>query len=204
MTQEALSLSGVWALVLASAVLMGSPGPSTMSVVAVGAAFGFRRSLGYVAGLILGTTAVLLAVAAGIVAVLLSIPGLAPALTGASVAYMLFLAVQIARAPPLSRHSPAVAPPSLSGGMLLAMANPKAYAAIAAVFGGATLTGAPPATEAPLKVAVLAAMIVVIHVGWLLAGASLSRVLQNPAASRLANLAFAGALVAAGVFTVLH
>ena len=142
--------------------------------------------------------------ATGIVAALLSIPKLAPVLTGASVACMLFLAVQIARAPPLSRQSPAVAPPSFSGGMLLAAANPKAYAAIAAVFGGATLNGASPAAEALLKIAILGMMIVAIHAGWLLAGASLSRALQNPAASRAANLAFAGMLAAASVFTVLH
>lgn len=205
MDQQALSPSGVWALVLASAVLMGSPGPSTMSVVAVGAAFGFRRSLGHVAGLVLGTTAVLLAVATGIVAALLSIPGLAPALTAASVAYMLFLAVQIARAPPpLPQRGSAVPPPSLSGGVLLAVANPKAYAAIAAVFGGTTLNGSPPATEALLKTVILGTMIVVIHAGWLLAGASLSRVLQDPVVSRIANLAFAAMLVAAGVFAVLR
>jgi len=44
-------------LILAALVVMGSPGPSTMSVTAVGAAFGFRRALAYLAGLVLGTTA---------------------------------------------------------------------------------------------------------------------------------------------------
>ena len=46
--QEASTMEQVPALlslILASLVVMGSPGPSTMSVTAVGAAFGFRRSL---------------------------------------------------------------------------------------------------------------------------------------------------------------
>ena len=34
-------------LILASVIIMGSPGPATISATAVGAAFGFRRSLRY-------------------------------------------------------------------------------------------------------------------------------------------------------------
>ena len=39
-------------------------------------------------------------------------------------------------------------------------------------------------------------MIVVIHLCWLLAGASLSRVLHDPASSRIVNAALAAGLVA--------
>ena len=74
------------ALVLAATVVMGSPGPTTISMTAVAAAFGVRRSLPYLCGLILGTTVVLLAVATGIVAMLLSVPQIAPVLITASAA----------------------------------------------------------------------------------------------------------------------
>ena len=57
----------------------------------------------------------------------------------------------------------------------LADANPKAYVAIAAVFAGTTLAD-DPTPDALLKTAVLALMIVVIHVVWLLAGTSFARV----------------------------
>ena len=71
MTSQTILHSGIWrpalTLILASVVIMGSPGPSTMSATAVGAAYGFRRSLLYACGLIVGTTAVLLAVAVGVV-----------------------------------------------------------------------------------------------------------------------------------------
>src|SRR4051794_32142404 len=174
---------------------MGSPGPSTMSVTAVGAAFGLRRSLGYVLGLILGTSAVLLIVATGIFAVLLSVPRLAPVLMVASATYIAYLAVQIVRAPPLAQQDPATPAPSIIGGLLLAAANPKAYVAIAAVFAGSQLEGLPPMEEALLKTSILALMIVVIHIGWLLAGASLSRVLRDRVASRVVNVALAGILV---------
>src|SRR6202023_2494483 len=99
----------------------------------------FRRSLGYVTGIILGTTAVLVAVAAGVVAVLMSLPRLAPVLVTASAAYIVYLAFKIATAPPLSRQDQAASAPSFAGGFLLGVANPKAWGAIAAVFAGTTL-----------------------------------------------------------------
>lgn len=199
--------TGLWqplaSLMLAALVVMGSPGPATVSATAVGAAFGFRRSSAYVAGLILGTTAVLLAVAAGLVSLLMSAPRLAPVLLGLSAAYIVYLAVKIAMAPPLSAERDAGPAPSLSGGLLLAVANPKAYVAIAAVYAGTRLAGMAPLAEAGVKIAVLTAMIVVIHIGWQVAGASFARLLHHPVASRVINVAFALVLLATVALALL-
>lgn len=203
MGQHGVPLAGVGALLLASAALMGSPGPSTISVTAAGAAFGLRRSLGYALGLVLGTCLVLLVVATGTFALLTAVPGLAPVLTAASAAYIVYLAIRIARAPPLSEQGPAATAPSPVGGLLLAAANPKAYVAIAAVFAGSKLPGLSPAAEALGKTVLLAVMVVLIHLGWLLAGASLSRVLRDPRASRIVNVTLAVVLVATSVLAVL-
>jgi threonine/homoserine/homoserine lactone efflux protein len=189
-------------LILASLVVMGSPGPSTMSVTAVGAAFGFRRTLAYVTGLILGTATVLLAVAGGVVAMLMSLPRLAPVLIAASAAYIAYLAYKIATAPPLSQQSQPTGAPSLAGGFLLGVANPKAYFAIAAVFAGTTLAVESRLIEAMLKTAVLTVMIVVIHLGWLMAGVSLSRLLHHPVSSRIVNLLFAAILIVTTILAV--
>ncbi|MER9900489.1 LysE family transporter, partial [Mesorhizobium sp. M0130] len=88
------------ALVLASAIVMGSPGPATISVTAVGAAFGLRDSLRYASGIVVGTVLVLLVVATGIMAVLTALPKLAALLAVVSAAYILYLAFKIATAPP--------------------------------------------------------------------------------------------------------
>jgi threonine/homoserine/homoserine lactone efflux protein len=188
-------LPALASLILASLVVMGSPGPSTMSVTAVGAAFGFRRSLAYLAGIILGTTAVLVAVAAGVVAMLMSLPRLAPVLAAASAAYIAFLAFKIATAPPLSRQHQAASAPSFAGGFLLGVANPKAYLAIAAVFAGTTLAVESRLIDAMLKTGVLTITIVVIHLCWLTAGVWLSRLLHHPVSSRIVNLLFAAILI---------
>ena len=182
------------ALVLTSALVMGSPGPSMISLTAVGAAFGVRRSLGYLAGLVVGTTVVLLAVAVGVLSLLLPLPRVAPVLLGASAAYLLYLAFRVATAPPLAGRQHAAAP-SWIGGLLLAIANPKAYLAIAAVFAGSPL-------EPVAKAVVLTAMILVIHLVWLLVGASFARLLHDPASARIVNLLSAAALVGSVVLAI--
>jgi threonine/homoserine/homoserine lactone efflux protein len=190
-------------LVLASLIVMGSPGPATISVTAMGGAFGFRRSVPYLAGIILGTSAVLFVVAAGLVSILLSQPNLAPALFILSALYILYLAFKIAVAPPLSEMDSQKLAPAFAGGFFLAIANPKAYVAIAAVFAGAELGLASATSEAWVKIAVLTVMIVLIHLCWLVAGAALSRALRRPLISRIVNLIFAAVLVGTTLMAIL-
>jgi threonine/homoserine/homoserine lactone efflux protein len=175
-----------------------------MSLTAIGAAFGLRRSLAYLAGLIAGTTAVLFAVAAGLISILLSQPRLGPILLGLSVAYLVYLAYRIATAPPLAKSSRETPAPGFAAGFLLALANPKAYLAIAAVFTGTTIAIGSALDETVIKTAVLTGMIILIHVGWLIAGSSLARLLQQPAASRIINLAFAALLLATTFIAMLE
>jgi threonine/homoserine/homoserine lactone efflux protein len=182
-------------LVLAAAALMGSPGPSTVSLTATGAAFGLRRSLPYCAGLIAGTLTVLLAVVAGVTGLLFALPKAASVLTAVSTAYILYLAYRIASAPPLSAHHVDAKAPSFAAGLLLGSANPKAYVAIGAVYSGSALPVGSIAAEALVKTAVLGFMAVLIHVIWLMAGASVSRLLSDPLGARIANLLLAATLI---------
>jgi threonine/homoserine/homoserine lactone efflux protein len=204
--EQVVSHEGFWGplfgLVLTALVIMGSPGPSTMSVTAVGAAFGLRRSLAYLSGLVLGTIAVLLCIAAGLASVMASMPALAPLLLAVSAAYIAYLAFRIATAPPLSARHEGAQAPSFMGGFLLAALNPKAYLAIGAVFAGATFGPGSPMREAVLKTAVLSLMIVVIHLSWLFAGASLFRVMQDPTLSRIVNILFAVLLLVTTVLAI--
>jgi threonine/homoserine/homoserine lactone efflux protein len=189
-------------LLLASLLIMGSPGPATISLTAAGSVYGLRRSLGYLAGIVVGTTIVLLAVATGITAVLLAVPGMRPVLIGISAAYILWLAYRVATAPALAGQATADSP-SFAGGALLGVANPKAWVAIAAVFASARLAGGT-AADAAAKVVLLAGMIVLINAAWLVAGASLAPFLRDPRRARVVNVVLAAALVGAAALAVLH
>ena len=194
---------GAGTLLLTSLAVMGSPGPVTISLTAVGSTWGVRRSARYLAGIITGTVAVLAAVAAGITAALLAVPGLRAALTVISVAYILLLAYHIATAPPVPAAPVAGSPPSLTGGMLLGIANPKAWLAISAVFTSARLA-ASPLTDSAAKTLALTLMVILICTAWLLAGASLAPLLRDPRRSRIMNITLAILLVGATAAAAVH
>ena len=199
----AIRWGSVGPLVLISLAIMGSPGPATISLVAAGSAFGVRRSLPYVLGIIIGTVAVLVAVATGITAALLAVPAIGSVLIWISAAYILWLAYHIATAPPLSEPATTSGAFSLAGGALLGAANPKAWLAIAAVFASAHVAAGATA-DATAKVAVLIAMIIVICTTWLVAGTAIAPLLREPRRARLVNAALAVGLVAATTLAVLH
>ena len=176
---------------LAAFPLMGSPGPATMSLAGLGTAYGFRPSTRYLLGIVAGTTAVLVMVATGLTTLLLTEPILVRALTILAAAYILYLAFRIATAPvgPLALHAERA--PAFVPGFTLAVANPKAFAAIGAVYAGHTLVAGDPAADAVWKVAALALVIVIVNTLWLAFGAVFSRALTHPVAGRAANIVFA-------------
>jgi len=189
-----IAVSGLLSLLASAAALMASPGPSTMSVAASAAAFGFRRSLSYFVGINLGTILVLLAMALGASTLLYALPGIAVPVSIAASVYILYLAYRIATAPPLADRTNELSP-GVMPGLLLAMANPKAYLAIGAVYAKAVLIPSSAVSDAVLKCMILSAAIIVIHIAWALAGSALTTVLRDPHAARVVNLILAAALV---------
>lgn len=190
-------------LLLISLAVMGSPGPATISLVAVGSVFGVRHSLKYLIGIIVGTTVVLVAVTTGITAALLALPAIGSVLLGISAAYILWLAYHIATAPPLAEQTAARDAPSFAGGALLGVANPKGWVAIAAVVTNAHLAD-DAATDAAAKIAVLTVMLIMILSTWLVAGTSLAPMLREPGRARVVNAALAVGLVGGAALAMLH
>jgi threonine/homoserine/homoserine lactone efflux protein len=193
-----LAAFGVTAL-----AIMGSPGPATISLTAAGSAFGIRRSLDYLGGIVVGTTLVLVAVASGITVALLAVPTLELALIGVSVAYVLWLAFHIATAAPLDPCAAVGRAPSFGGGLLLGVANPKAWVALAAVYASAGVAN-DAVIDAAAKLALLTVLIVLINAAWLAAGMSVAPLLRDPVRARVVNVLLAASLVGATALAVVH
>lgn len=189
-------LANLVLLWLAALPLMGSPGPATLSTAAVGASFGWRRGLPYLAGIVAGTATVLCLIASGVTAVVLTVPALKTAITLLAAAYILYLAWRIATAPPLTAQAATAKAPAFPGGYLLAVANPKAFAAIGAVYAGHSVIAGDLAADAAVKVAALTLVIVAVNALWLVFGTLVARALHDPKKSRIANVTFAILLVA--------
>lgn len=187
---------GILAFLLAAFALVGSPGPNTLSVAAVGASFGRRRGFRYMVGLNLGVGLVLAVTATGVAALILGLPGAAPIISAGALGYFLYLAYRIATAPPLGAASARAGhEPRWQEGVAVSLANPKAYAAMGALLSGPALVVRSPLADGVWKAVLILAVVCVVNLAWLCFGAGLARLVEKPSAARALNLGFAALLL---------
>jgi len=181
---------------LAVLLLIGTPGPGVLSTAGIGAGFGFRAGLRYLAGLFIGTNIVALGVITGLAAIVLSVPWVRWLLMAASILYLLYLASRIALAGSKIAFITADRAPGVMAGVLLQAINPKAYAVNAALFTGFPFAPDNLMFETMSKLVITNLIWIPIHLGWLWAGASLHRLNLSDAAQRRINYVMAGAMLA--------
>ncbi len=180
---------------LAALALTGSPGPNTLSMAGVGAAYGRRRGLRYMVGLNIGMAVVITIVGTGVSGFLFALPGAAPVISVVAGVYFVYLAYRIANAPPLLDTGNPGSEPKWYEGAFLSLVNPKAYAAMAALFSGFVLITGDPVVDSVLKAILLMATIIAVNVSWLYAGALLTGLMRNERTHRAINLSFASLLI---------
>ena len=191
------------AFALAVFFLLVTPGPGVLSTAGVGAGFGYRAGLRYVAGLFVGTNLVALAVVSGLAAVLLAHAPLRAVLLAASAAYLLYLAAKIGFAGAKVAFKAAERAPGFMSGVALQAINPKAYAVNTALFTGFAFWPTSLAVETALKFLILNAIWVPIHLAWLAAGAALRRLDLPDGVQRAINLTMAALLVGVVVLALV-
>lgn len=183
------------ALVGFSFVSSVTPGPNNLLLWASGAEFGFRRTIRHVIGTALGIGSLALAVAAGLGALITTVPEIAFAMKLAGSAYLLYLAYRIAGARALERGQVA-RPLGLLQAASFQAINPKAW-----IFALGAITTfrppGPPTVAGSLLVAVTMTIVVVPTAAlWAGAGGALSRLMAGERANRLVSLALAALLAA--------
>lgn len=183
------------ALIGFSFVSSVTPGPNNILLWASGAEFGFRRTIRHVIGTALGIGSMALAVAAGLGALITTVPEIGFVMKVAGSVYLLYLAYRIAGARALERG--AIARPL---GLLQAAAfqviNPKAW-----IFAlGAITTFRPtdqPIVVGSILVAITMMLVVVPSAAlWAAAGGALSRFISGERSSRVVSLGLAALLAA--------
>ena len=197
-----IDYSELLAFILVGFALMGSPGPASLSLAAMGAAYGVRTARNYLFGLTLAAMAVVVGVAAGMFAAIIAIPHAAEVLTVTAMAYLGYLAFKIATAPPVGEAASSTDGPGFMTGVFLNLSNPKAYAAFAALFSGFQLIPESAAQSTYFQVFVCFAILCIVNPAWLLAGNALRHILRNETTSRRVNLGFAVLLVASVLMAV--
>ena len=189
-------------LAFAAAVffLIISPGPGVLSTAGVGAAYGYRNGLAYVAGLFAGSNLVAMLVISGVAATALALPWLRKTLLIASLGYLLWLAWRIASAGAQIGFIQARTPLGFWNGLALQPINPKAYVVNTTLFTGFSFIPDALWLETAIKLLIMNLIWIPLHLGWLGAGISLRRLDLGPQAQRRVNIAMAlSMLVAVGL-----
>ncbi|WP_394689397.1 LysE family translocator [Hoeflea sp.] len=180
-------------LTFAAAVLflIITPGPGVMTTAGFGAAYGFRPSLRYVLGLLIGTNLVMLSVMTGLAAIILSVPWLRMVLMVGSVGYLLYLAARIAFAGARISFMEAKTAPGVLGGVMLQAINPKAYAVNSSLILGFNYAPNNFLFEMVTKALIMNAIWIPIHLAWLWAGVYLNRLNLPKRTQRAINILMA-------------
>jgi len=172
-------------------LLIITPGPGVLSVAGMGSAYGFRAGLRYLAGLCLGSNCVALMVISGVAAIVLSLPVVSKLLFTVSIAYLLYLAARIAFAGSKITFIEAKSAPGILSGIALQIINPKAYVVNTVLFTGFAFFPASIPLETAIKLLIMNAIWIPIHLAWLYAGVALHRLNLSRQRQRLINIVMA-------------
>jgi threonine/homoserine/homoserine lactone efflux protein len=184
-------------VVLLVAVAAITPGPNNFIVMDAGARRGALAAGQAMAGVVLGSLALLALVAAGL-GPLLSTPPARVAVGLAAGAYMAWLGVGMIRAAGHAEAKPSALPRSMAGVAVFQLSNPKAWTLVAAA--AAALGGG----RWPLLAAVIAATSVVCLSVWALAGAALARALARPTAAKWFHRSMGGLMAVSAFGVIFH
>lgn len=190
------------ALVAFAAAASFTPGPNNTIATVTGANYGFRAVLPHVFGVPAGFSAMLLATAGGIAALVLTMPLVAALLKWLGVGYLLWLSWQLAR----DRHGidtaaggPFALPLGFAQSAAFQFLNPKAWMFALAVT-TAFVGGERPWTRAATVVVVCAAAALASLLAWGFVGAALRGWLAQQARLRTFNITMAVLLAATALW----
>lgn len=192
------------ALTIASGMLLGSPGPATLSLAAVGATFGVTRGLSYLAGILLGLLCAMAGGVFGVAAIFVQWPEARWIVQLLGAAYLTYIAIRIATAPILaSDMADTHDMPRFRDGFILNLLNPKAYAAFFVLFSQFLV----PFDDLQLSYIATALIIfvvaVVVDTIWLAIGSGIRTIFTHPRSARATRVLFGVSIVAATLWSLL-
>lgn len=185
-----------YAFLVFAVVMFFTPGPNNIMLLASGLNFGFRRTLPHIAGVAFGFAFMIGVTGIGLGAVFTSIPVLQTILKYGGAAYLVYLAIAIARSgPPDPGAAETRRPMTFLGAALFQWVNVKGWVmAIGTITAYAAVASYP--WNVFVQVAVSVAMGGLSSVAWALSGSALQSLVKSPRAVRVFNITMAVLLIA--------
>jgi threonine/homoserine/homoserine lactone efflux protein len=184
-----------YALLAFSFVSAITPGPNNLMLMTSGLNFGFRRSIPHMLGVGLGFAIMVGLVGLGLDALFAQFPALLPTMRYLGAAYLLWLAIKLAMAGPVSETEYSGKPLSFLGAAAFQWINPKAW-----VIAVSALTAYAVSENYTYSVVVVALVSGIVSLpciaAWVTFGTAMRRVLSNPRFVRPFNITMALLLVA--------
>ena len=190
---------------LAILALVGSftPGPNNMIATVTGANHGFRAALPHIFGVPFGFSSMLIAGAVGVAALLLTYPFIAALIKWAGIAYLLFIAWQLARSKSTGKdaESRTMKPLSFWQSAAFQYANPKAWM-LAAATAGSFVTNHARFVSIAIIVIVFSIAAIGSLITWAWVGSALRHWLNIGSRRRTFNLTMGLLLAATAVWLI--
>jgi threonine/homoserine/homoserine lactone efflux protein len=200
-----MSQSLLLAFVLFSTVMFFTPGPNNIMLLSSGLTYGFRPTLPHMAGVAIGFAFMVGAVGIGLGGVFLVYPVLQTVLKYAGAAYLVYLAIAIARADPVKVASAEAnaeqadhggrGPMTFWGAALFQWINAKGWVMVIG-----TITAYAAIAAFPWNIAIQVSLSLILGTlsctAWTLFGTSLRPLLKSPRAVRAFNIVMALLLLA--------
>jgi len=183
--------------------MVGTPGPANMVLMTSGARFGLRRSLPFVAGVIVSKQFIIWPIGFGLMTLASSAPWAFTALKWASAAYVLWLAWKIAGA----RIAPGAtvgAPPGFLNGLIVHPLNPKAWAMVTTSFTQFTNPDAPILANTATIALGFILIQSVLQPTWCLAGESIAKLAAGKQTERILMISLAVLTVASVAWALFN
>jgi threonine/homoserine/homoserine lactone efflux protein len=185
----------LWGLAVFCFVSSITPGPNNLMLLTSGVNFGVRRTVPHLLGVGLGFTLMVALVGLGLAGIFARFPALLVAMKWLGAAYMVYLAVKLARAAPVRAGATAGRPMTFLQAAAFQWVNPKAW--VIALTAIATYTSPNDYLRTVGLVAlVFGAVNLPCISSWVLFGTALRHVLQRPLVLRSFNLVMAALLIA--------
>ena len=165
-------------LIIFAASQIGTPGPANMALMTTGAAYGVRRALPFVAGVVVGKQLIIWPLGFGLAEIALAYPSVFNAMKWAAAAYICWLAWKVSGLR-LKPGSPEARPPGFINGLWVHPLNPKAWAMIVGAFTGFVDPAAGAFWSTLLVALVLMGCQVVLHPIWTYAGEQIAKALAG-------------------------
>ncbi len=166
----------IFGMTLFAASMIGTPGPANMVVMASGARFGFRASMPFLGGVILGKQLIIWPIGLGVLTILSSDSLAFQALRWLSVLYIVWLAWRIAGTR-ISVQDPQDTAPPFVAGLIVHPLNPKAWALIVGALTNFTVAGATPLAATTAAAITFLVLQIGLQSMWTMAGVGIARLI---------------------------